>query len=113
MYMTVGNFRKELKNCFDAALHGDKVEIERGGVAYSLTAVGIVGTVVQAPKINYSVNVPSNIQTPVGVVTPKAEIFHKLKESIGIAADAVKLCKIHGIPLDDRGRCMQKGCRYA
>lgn len=24
-----------------------------------------------------------------------------------------KLCKIHGTPLDDRGRCMQKGCKYA
>lgn len=23
------------------------------------------------------------------------------------------LCKIHGTPLDDRGRCMQKGCKYA
>lgn|SRR3990167_1836333 len=25
----------------------------------------------------------------------------------------VKLCKIHGIPLDGRGKCLQKGCRYA
>lgn len=25
---------------------------------------------------------------------------------------AIASCKIHGIPLDARGRCMQKGCRY-
>lgn len=25
----------------------------------------------------------------------------------------VKLCKVHGIPLDSRGRCMQKSCKYA
>lgn len=23
------------------------------------------------------------------------------------------LCKIHGIPLDNRGRCLQLGCKYA
>lgn len=23
------------------------------------------------------------------------------------------LCKIHGTPLDDRGRCMVKGCKYS
>ena len=26
---------------------------------------------------------------------------------------AIKSCKVHGIPLDDRGRCMQKGCKYS
>ena len=112
--MTVGNFRKELKNCLDAALQGEKVEIERGGVSYLLTAVGVVGSVIQAPKINYSVNVPSNVKSPTGVVTPKAEIFHKLKESIGVlGTSSYKLCKIDGTPLDDRERCMKKGCKYA
>lgn len=24
-----------------------------------------------------------------------------------------KLCKIHGTPLDGRGKCLQKGCKYA
>lgn len=24
-----------------------------------------------------------------------------------------KLCKIHGLPLDSRDRCLQKGCKYA
>lgn len=28
-------------------------------------------------------------------------------------ADGVKLCKIHQTPLDNRGKCLQKGCKYA
>lgn len=23
------------------------------------------------------------------------------------------ICKVHGLPLDSRGRCLQKGCKYA
>jgi len=38
----------------------------------------------------------------------KLETFNKLKETIG-----VKLCKVHGLPLDGRGRCLQKGCKYS
>jgi hypothetical protein len=25
----------------------------------------------------------------------------------------IPTCKVHGSPLDDRGRCLQKGCKYA
>jgi hypothetical protein len=38
----------------------------------------------------------------------RVEAFTKLKDTLG-----VKLCKIHGTPLDDRNRCLTKGCRYA
>jgi hypothetical protein len=31
----------------------------------------------------------------------------------GTLSQVVGLCKVHGIPLDSRGRCMQKGCKYA
>jgi len=27
--------------------------------------------------------------------------------------DLTKLCKEHGTPLDSRGKCLQKGCKYA
>jgi hypothetical protein len=37
--------------------------------------------------------------------TPKKDgTFPKLKDSF---------CKIHGIPLDSRGKCLQKECKYA
>lgn len=42
----------------------------------------------------------------------KLQTFNKLKQTLGVKVDA-KLCKIHGLPLDDRGRCLQKGCKYA
>ena len=29
------------------------------------------------------------------------------------AAPSIKFCKIHGIPLDNRGKCLQKGCKYS
>ena len=25
----------------------------------------------------------------------------------------LKHCKVHGLPLDSRGRCLQKGCKYS
>lgn len=32
----------------------------------------------------------------------------------GFTFEAKKaLCKIHGTPLDSRGKCLQKGCKYA
>lgn len=26
---------------------------------------------------------------------------------------AIASCKVHGLPLDSRGRCLQKGCKYS
>jgi len=30
-----------------------------------------------------------------------------------IVSTSAKLCKIHGTPLDSRGKCLQKGCKYS
>lgn len=38
MYMNVQDFRKNLKSAFDAALTGDPVLIERGGITFKLVA---------------------------------------------------------------------------
>lgn len=37
------------------------------------------------------------------------------KVAVPIAAERLTkgLCKVHGLPLDARGRCLQKGCKYA
>lgn len=37
--------------------------------------------------------------------------FDKIATVVGKAQG--DLCKIHGIPLDARGKCLQKGCKYA
>lgn len=33
--------------------------------------------------------------------------------TISAGFEPVKLCKIHGTPLDSRGKCLQKGCKYS
>ncbi len=44
MYMKVHEFRKNLKACFDEALSGNTVIVERGGIQYRLVAdVTVVG----------------------------------------------------------------------
>lgn len=42
MYMNINEFRKTLKSCFDSALSGNAVLIERGGVQYKLVADVVV-----------------------------------------------------------------------
>ncbi len=45
MYMNISEFRNNLKEAFDAALSGNAVIIERGGVTYKLVAdVVVVGS---------------------------------------------------------------------
>lgn len=36
------------------------------------------------------------------------KVAEKLKDQ-----PAGALCRVHGTPLDNRGRCLQKGCKYA
>lgn len=117
MYMKIHEFRKNLKDSFDKALHGEKVIIERGGVSYRLTAVGVIGTVVEGtpltrPDKNVLIKKPLSdigIASTPGVYTTaesKPQLGQRIKPGIG-------LCPIHGLPLDDRRRCLQKGCKYA
>lgn len=39
----------------------------------------------------------------------------KIAKSLNLSPhrDSNGLCKVHGIPLDSRGKCLQKGCKYA
>lgn len=47
---------------------------------------------------------------PVGIIKTPEDAVATIKS---IFPEAKALCKIHGTPLDDRGKCMQKGCKYA
>lgn len=40
------------------------------------------------------------------------ELVARGLENSTMADNTLKLCKIHGTPLDDRGKCLQKGCKY-
>lgn len=91
--MKVRDFRKDLKQAFDEALAGETVTVERGGVQYTLTANATISDNLQ-PSGKFSSNFIKETAQGVKIAVPK-------------------LCKIHFTPLDDRGRCMQKGCKYA
>lgn len=78
-----------LKDCFNSALSGTTVLIERGGVTYRLTAE--VGSPAKPePKITI---VPSDF---------KNSKITRLDNGS---------CKIHGMPLTVYGKCLVKGCK--
>lgn len=37
----------------------------------------------------------------------------RIKDLASVKRFEQGVCKIHGLPLDGRGRCMQKGCKYS
>ena len=49
-------------------------------------------------------------QTTMGPVGP---MITTLTEIVSPERKANGMCKIHGTPLDGRGRCLQKGCKYS
>lgn len=63
--------------------------------------------VTQPPKLSHQTNNPIQIKTPKDAERILGQIDTKIK-----LQSAVKLCKIHGTPLDDRGFCLVKGCKY-
>lgn len=102
MEITVSEFRKNIKNYFDASLNGDTVCIERGGVHFNLTA-RLPWPTTEKDQVIVAANSASPIKPKVinpTLLNPNTE---RLLNGI---------CKTHGTPLDLRGRCMQKGCKY-
>lgn len=48
---------------------------------------------------------------PKTIIAPKEVV--EIARGLNLKKDRNGLCKIHGIPLDGRGRCLQKGCKYS
>lgn len=52
-----------------------------------------------------------------GVIKTSQQAKEAALKKVGEATDTVKkqpgLCPIHGSPLDSRGKCLQKGCKYS
>lgn len=64
-------------------------------------------TVNTNPIIKIDVDRPKGaVGKPNGTPTQIPSVFSTKKISNG-------LCKVHGVPLDSRGKCLQKGCKYA
>jgi hypothetical protein len=54
-------------------------------------------------KVDTPVGKPVRLEKPIDVIANLKKVF----------PDARPNCKVHGLPLDDRNRCLTKGCRYA
>ena len=54
-------------------------------------------------KIVTPIAKPVRLEKPIDVIANLKKVF----------PDARPNCKVHGLPLDDRNRCLTKGCRYA
>ena len=108
--MNISEFRKDIKKCFDIALSGDTVEIERGGVRYVLVAdvntFRKPKTVSIVPEIKKMQE--KAISRPVKEVSP--EEATKLADEI---VRTFNTCKNGHLTNSYTGRCTQKDCKYA
>lgn len=141
MYMNITEFRKDLRNQFNKAIT-EPVLIERGGLEFELRVKpkGYPGTV-DVVEVEKSERAPGLLMQPAATFSSPQDLDDRTKilpveipmedgstvisghdiESVTKAALAIApnmrfkngVCKIHGLPLDSRGRCLQKGCKYA
>ena len=103
MYMTVSEFRKDLKKHFDSALRGDEVVIERGGISYKLRAEVVGFETRKSPTTLGRVGE--------GTISTEAQLKEFIPQIVGVTK-GVKLCK-EGHIADEWGKCQTKGCKYS
>lgn len=60
-------------------------------------------------KVDTPIAEPVRLEEPIRLEKP-IDVIANLKK---VFPDARPNCKVHGLPLDDRNRCLTKGCRYA
>lgn len=63
---------------------------------------------VKTPMLERVKKVPTSVDTPSIIAHPTPVINYNMD---GLNTK-VGLCKLHATPLDDRGRCLTKGCKY-
>jgi hypothetical protein len=107
--MNVNEFRKNLKEQFDAALRGEEVMIERGSVRYQLLALAPKGYTGRLMK--HRSGSGSSVVFDERVIDRERELMET--PSVRQKTQENGICKNDGSPLDYRGRCLQKGCKYA
>ncbi len=95
---TLREFRANTKKAFDDASAGHEVVIKRGKENFQL--VSLVSLPLGGSSFE---STPKDIK-PIIELTP--EFIPKKRLENGV-------CKIHAMPLDNRSRCLQKGCKYS
>ncbi len=105
--MNLTEFRKDISKHFNDAVQGRPVFITRAGQMFKLEAyIPPVGGTAITYKLTPKENIKKKVPAPKLPDIPGIITADKLPSNI-------KLCKIHDIPLDSRGKCLQKGCKYA
>lgn len=97
MEIAISEFRKNIKDYFNAALHNEVVCIERGGVHYNLIA-----------------RLPVESSSTVDRLPVKEDVASSsLASPARISKQTNGVCKVHGVPLTSAGKCLQQGCKYS
>lgn len=111
---TIAEFRSKLRDAFESADDMIDVFVIRHGKRYFLCTEDYLdelqkpdeeGIGLKPPPVAKKPKVPAIIKSPQDAVVAVKQIFSEAKE--------VRLCSIHGIPLDSWGKCLQKNCKYA
>ena len=129
MYMstiiTSSEFRQSMKRYFREVVEGEELFIENGMVLFQLVFLPFGRKVKEISPTIISKTTPVVKPLPEDVTIVSSSDVPQSKENFDkgniYQLKAVKtsdptkqaVCKIHGTPLDFRGRCLQKGCKYA
>lgn len=112
MYMTtytVTDFRDNLREALNTAESGHPVMVERHGILFILTKKQ--DSLAGAPK--KIIESLDGVESPGPTVIKDAHTAQKITANLATDKAGNGLCKVHGTPLDTRGKCLQKGCKYA
>lgn len=103
MEYTVKQFRDNLRKALNELDSGGRVTIRRYEKVYRVLPTDLK-TVKQSGIEVITLESPKIIKSP-------AQAIKAVKE-LPKPSDSGN-CKVHGIQLDKRGKCLQKGCKYA
>lgn len=59
-----------------------------------------------------SIDLSKQINAP-KIIKNTEQVLPAVKQIKSVKDNPIKLCKIHGIPLDHNGKCLQKDCKYS
>jgi hypothetical protein len=117
---TISEFRKNTRKAFNDADSGHEVVIERYGQKYQL--VSLVdkphkGHVFESTPtdvvLKTSPEKPENLNLDNAPQKSVEYKYHSPKKDGTFPKLKNSFCKTHSTPLDSRGKCLQKGCKYA
>lgn len=115
---TASEFRKNVRKILNEVASGEQVEILRYDDRFVLgyENAGLIekktSLAQRVKEIDQEIIQPK-VNTQIAHADKVADLLNIPGVQRASELPPAKLCKIHGIPLDDRGRCMQKGCKYA